>query len=87
MNNRQAISPLNLLSRFLSMGATPQQIEQTIFNQYPNFRILSNQMKQSGMNPIEFAMQIAKQYNIPIQQTEISNTFSQMWNMISNKKY
>ena len=86
MNNQNLITPLNLLSSFLSYGATPQQVEQTILNQYPNLRILNNQMKQSNMNPIQFAMQVAKQHNIPIQETQISNAYSQMWNMISNRR-
>lgn len=86
MNNQNPITPLNLLSRFLSFGATPQQVEQTILNQYPNLRVLNNQMKQSGMNPIQFAMQVAKQHNIPIQEKQISNAYSQMWNMISNRR-
>lgn len=86
MNNQKPITPLNLLSSFLSYGATPQQVEQTILNRFPNLRILNNQMKQSNMNPIQFAIQVAKQYNIPIQETDISNAYSQMWNMMTNNK-
>ena len=78
---------VNLIIQMITNGQNPYQVIEQLVSKNPQAQILFNQMKQSGMNPIQFAIQIAKQYNIPIQQTEISNTFSQMWNMISNKKY
>ena len=80
------VNPINLFNQFLSYGINPQQIEQMIYQQYPGFRVLSNQMKQSGMNPIEFAMQIARQQNIPIQPNSLNQMANQMWNMVSNKR-
>lgn len=60
MNN----SPINIFQNMLRMGTTPQQIEQMIFANNPQLQVIANQMRQSGLAPIEFAMQFARQRNI-----------------------
>ena len=50
----------NIMNDLMSLGNNPQQIEQILFSQYPNLRILSNQMHQSGLSPIQFVIQYAK---------------------------
>ena len=75
----------SLFSSFLAMGNNPQQVEQMVFNQYPQLRVLANQMKQSGMTPVEFAMQYAKQNNMPIQENYLLNMCQQMQGMTPKK--
>ena len=72
----------NLISQLLGMGPNPQQVEQMLFQRYPHLRIISNQMIQSGMSPLQFAMQVAKQNNIPIQPNMMAAMFQQGMNMI-----
>lgn len=81
MNN----NPMDILKNMLSMGNTPQMIQQMIFQKNPQLKVLANQMKQSGMNPVQFATQYAKQNNIPIDENYISNMYQQMQNMIPKK--
>ena len=75
-------NPRNLFQSMVSMGTNPQQVEQMIYQQNPQLRILANQMKQSGMSPIQFAMQYAKQNNIPIQENELLQQYNSMVSMI-----
>lgn len=81
MNN----NPMDILKNMLSMGNTPQMIQQMIFQKNPQLKVLANQMKQSGMNPVQFATQYAKQNNIPIDENYISNMYQQMQSMIPKK--
>ena len=62
MNNNN--NPMMLFQQMLSMGNNPQQIEQMILQQNPKLQVISNQMKQSGMSPLDFVMQYARQNNI-----------------------
>lgn len=62
MNNNN--NPMMLFQQMLSMGNNPQQIEQMILQQNPQLQVISNQMKQSGMSPLDFVMQYARQNNI-----------------------
>lgn len=71
----------SIFQNFLTMGNNPQQVEQMVFNQYPQLRVLSNQMKQSGLSPVQFVMQYAQQRNIPIQQNQIMAMYQQMLGM------
>ena len=68
----------NIFKSMISMGGNPQQIEQILFAQNPQLQILSNQIKNSGLSPIQFAMQYARQNNIPINE----QTLVQQYNMI-----
>lgn len=77
-------NPRNLFQSMVSMGTNPQQVEQMIYQQNPQLRILANQIKQSGMSPIQFAMQYAKQNNIPIQENELLQQYNSMVSMIPN---
>lgn len=74
-------SPIELFKSFIKMGTDPKQVEEIIYQQNPQLRVLSNQMRESGLNPIEFVMQYAKQNNIPIQENSIRNICHQMQNM------
>jgi argininosuccinate synthase len=76
MNN-----PVEIFKRFMTMGKDPKQIEEMIYQQNPQLRVLANQMKQSGLTPVEFVMQYAKQNNIPIQENSVKSMFQQMQNM------
>lgn len=76
MNN-----PVEIFKRFMTMGKDPKQIEEMIYQQNPQLRVLANQMKQSGLTPVEFVMQYAKQNNIPIQENSVHSMCQQMQNM------
>ena len=76
MNN-----PVEIFKRFMTMGKDPKQIEEMIYQQNPQLRVLSNQMRQSGLSPVEYVMQLAKQNNLPIQENSVQSMFQQMQNM------
>lgn len=59
----------NMVLQFLSNGQNPNQIIQQAINQNPQFQILYNQMKQSGMSMRDFTLQYARQNNINIEPT------------------
>ena len=71
MNN-----PINIFQQFLSMGSNPQMIQQAIFQQNPQMQVIYNQMMQSGLPPIQFVMQYARQNNID------PNMVNQMYNQM-----
>ena len=75
----------NLFQGLLSISNNPQQVENVLFTQYPQLRVLSNQMKQSGMNPVQFVMQYAQQRNITIQQNQILSMYQQMMQMTQRR--
>ena len=76
MNN-----PVEIFKRFMTMGKDPKQIEEMIYQQNPQLRVLANQMRQSGLTPVEFVMQYAKQNNIPIQENSVHSMCQQMQSM------
>ena len=75
MNNAIA-----LFQQMLSMGNNPQQIAQAIFQQNPQLQVIANQMQQSGMSPMNFVMQYARQQNID--PNMIQSMYQQMRGMI-----
>lgn len=75
----------NIMNDLMSLGNNPQQIEQILFSQYPHLRILSNQMHQSGLSPIQFVIQYAQQRNIPIQQNQLMSMYQQMMQMTQKR--
>lgn len=75
MNN-----PVNIFQQFLSMGPNPQMIQQALFQQNPQMQVIYNQMMQSGLPPIQFVMQYAKQNNI--NPDMINSMYNQMRGMI-----
>ena len=75
----------NIMNDLMSLGNNPQQIEQILFSQYPHLRILSNQMKQSGLPPVQFVMQYAQQRNIPIQENQLMSMYQQMMQMTQKR--
>jgi hypothetical protein len=76
MNN----NPLGMFQQFLSMGPNPQIIQQALFQQNPQMQVIYNQMMQSGLSPVQFVMQYAKQNNIGT--NVINNMYNQMRGMI-----
>lgn len=76
MNN----NPMNILQQFLLMGSNPQMIQQNIFQQNPQLQVIYNQMMQSGLPPMQFVMQYARQNNID--PNMINNMYNQMRGMI-----
>ena len=75
MNN-----PVNIFQQFLSMGSNPQMIQQALFQQNPQMQVIYNQMMQSGLPPMQFVMQYARQNNID--PNTINNMYNQMRGMI-----
>ena len=73
-------NPINIFQQFLAMGTNPQQITQMIFQQNPQLQIIANQMQQSGLSPMDFVMQYARQQNIDPHM--IQNMYQQMKGMI-----
>ena len=55
------------LMQMVNSGTDPQQIFQQMVNNNPQLAPVINQMRQSGMSPQQFVMQLAKQNNINIQ--------------------
>lgn len=76
MNN----NPLGMFQQFLSMGPNPQVIQQALFQQNPQMQVIYNQMMQSGLSPVQFVMQYAKQNNI--NPNVINNMYNQMMGMV-----
>lgn len=72
---------VDLFKNMLSMGTDPRQVEKMILAQNPQLQALSNQIKESGLTPIEFAMKVAKQNNIPIQENALLNMCQTMRSM------
>jgi hypothetical protein len=79
------MNPMDLFKQFMTMGKDPKQIEQMIYKQNPQLLALSNQMKESGLTPIQFAMQLAKQNNMPIQENALLSMCQQMQSMTPKK--
>lgn len=79
------MNPMDLFKQFMAMGKDPKQIEQMIYKQNPQMLALANQMKESGLSPIQFAMQLAKQNNMPIQENALLNMCQQMQSMTPKK--
>lgn len=73
-------NPINIFQQFLAMGTNPQQITQMIFQQNPQLQIIANQMQQSGLSPMDFVMQYARQQNIDPHM--VQNMYQQMRGMI-----
>lgn len=76
---------LNMFKNMLAMGSDPIQVEKMILAQNPQLQALSNQIKESGLTPIEFAMKVAKQNNIPIQENYLLSMCQQMQSMTPKK--
>lgn len=75
MNNNGV---MNILMQFMGMGNNPETIINQILRSNPEMQVAINQMKQSGMSPKSYAMQLAKQ-----QGTDIS----QMVNMMNQRGF
>lgn len=73
---------INIFNSFRSLGSDPRQVEQLLFQRYPQMQVISNQMKQSGLAPVEFVMQYAKQNHMPINQNNVIGMYQQMQKMI-----
>lgn len=72
---------INIFKNMIAMGSDPKQVEKMILAQNPQLMALSNQIKESGLTPIDFAMKVAKQNNIPIQENALLNMCQQMRSM------
>ena len=79
------MNPMALFRHFMTMGTDPKQIEQMIYKQNPQLLALANQIKESGLTPIQFAMQYAKQNNIPVQENALLSMCQQMQSMTPKK--
>ena len=83
MNNN---NPLGIFQQFLSLGPNPQIIQQALFQQNPQMQVLYNQMTQSGLPPVQFIMQYARQNNIPIQPEILNSMYNQMRGMVPQQQ-
>ena len=73
---------LDIFKSFRSLGSDPRQVEQLLYMKYPQMQVIANQMRQSGLSPVDFVMQLAKQNNIPLNQKDVMGMYQQMSNMI-----
>ena len=78
MNNNS----MNIFQSMLSLGNNPRQVEQLIMTKYPQMQVIANQMRQSGLSPVDFVVQYARQNNIPIDANMVSGMYQQMLKMI-----
>ena len=78
MNNNS----VNIFQNMLNMGKNPKQVEQLLMNKYPQLQVVANQMKQSGLSPIDFVMQYARQNNMHIDTSMVFSMYQQMLKMI-----
>ena len=83
MNNS---NPLGIFQQFLSLGPNPQMVQQALFQQNPQMQVLYNQMMQSGLPPVQFVMQYARQNNINIQPEMLNNMYNQMRGMVPQQQ-
>lgn len=58
---------LTNLIQMINSGNNPQQIFQQMINSNPQLSPVINQIRQSGMSPQQFVMQLARQNNVDIQ--------------------
>ena len=72
---------LDIFKSFRSLGSDPRQVEQLLFQRYPQMQVIANQMKQSGLTPVDFVMQLAKQNNIPLNPSDVMGMYQQMKGM------
>lgn len=70
------MNPMQMLSQMLMMGNNPQQAMQNIMQSNPQFQVMLNQVKSSGMSMKDYALNYAKQHNIDI---------NPMINMLNNR--
>ena len=56
----------NNIMQMLLSGQNPNQIMQNIIRSNPQAQVILNQMQQSGMNPQQYVMQLARQNNVNI---------------------
>lgn len=73
---------ITMFQQMLSMGSNPQQVAQMIFQQNPQLYVIANQMQQSGLSPIDFIMQYARQQNVNINPNMIQDMYQQMRGMV-----
>lgn len=71
---------ITMFQQMLSMGSNPQQVAQMIFQQNPQLQVIANQMQQSGLSPMDFVMQYARQQNI--NPSMVKNMYQQMRGMV-----
>ena len=62
--NNDVLSIFNML---LNSGNNPQQVVNNMIMQNPQYQMLFNQVRSSGLSMKDFVMQYAKQNNIDIQ--------------------
>lgn len=74
---------LDIFKSFRALGSDPRQVEQLLFQRYPQMQVIANQMRQSGLSPVDFVMQYAKQHNIPLNQNNVSGMYQQLRGMIN----
>lgn len=74
---------MNIFRDFMALGNNPKQIEQLLYMKYPQMQVVANQMKQSGLSPVDFVMQYAKQHNIPLNQNNVSGMYQQLRGMVN----
>lgn len=77
MNNNQFYNvqnnAINQFRQILTMGNDPNALQQMILQSNPQLQIIANQMKQSNMNPKQYIVQMAKQYNMPVTEQMVEN--------------
>ena len=63
MNN----NVLNIFNQLLNSGNNPQQILNNVLMQNPNYQMVFNQIRSSGLSIKDYVIQYARQNNIDLQ--------------------
>lgn len=70
---------LDIFNNMKRMGSNPNQIIQLLSTQNPQFANLINEIKKSGLSPIEYAKKMALNQNI-----DVNPMIEQMRNLTKN---
>lgn len=67
-SNQGSKSPLDnstvIFEKMLSLGKNPKEVEQILFNNFPQFKQIAENIGKSGMSPIDYALSEAMKRNI-----------------------
>ena len=90
MNNPQFYNvqnnAINQFRQLLTMGSDPNALIKMILQSNPQLQIIANQMQQSKMTPTQYIMQMAKQYNVPINEQMINQMMNSLMGFIPKQR-
>ena len=71
---------LDMFKQMINMGSDPNQIINILTTQNPQMSYIFNEIKKSGLSPIEYAKKMAMQQNI-----NVNPMIEQMINLTKNR--